>query len=169
MVRNRGLSTIGSKTELIAGLDELDPERNWTIVERENGDDAEDQAEDVATLRREREGDLFRCKKKPAERETEILRNEMESMQANVQNPNPPENVRQGNQQVDRKNDFHVNIIGKIYVKMYISDKTKDNLQLLLVNDRTMENPVVLGRDILRDKLYATKTTNSREAIECLK
>ena len=55
------------------------------------------------------------------------------------------------NSNFDNINNSQLNIIVKIYAKIYISNKTKEYLQLFIVGDRTIKNPAVLRREILKE------------------
>lgn len=74
-LRARGLTTAGTKNDLITCLMESDPSGTWMAERDENADSAEDKcADEREDALRRREMDFYRRQKELAERELELAR-----------------------------------------------------------------------------------------------
>ncbi|EFN85579.1 hypothetical protein EAI_05628 [Harpegnathos saltator] len=83
ILRQKGLSIVGAKTELIARLDEAEPSREWATVGgasegTENDDSSNDVVNENALLRREM--GLIRREKELIERELAMMRRDLQRM-----------------------------------------------------------------------------------------
>lgn len=83
LLKKKGLNSVGNKAELIARLDEVDPSREWTILEDGGETDEIEEAAGGADGISEsafllREIGLYKREKELAERELEVTRRELQ-------------------------------------------------------------------------------------------